>query len=162
MILSVDPDSDLPVGAQLRDQIGLLIRSGSLADGARLPAIRHLAADLGLARGTVAKVYEQLARDGLIRSSGRQGTVVAPNRGGSLPRGEAATRLHDAAWRLAVLARQLGLGESAAAAALVAAQRELDRLDAPGTDSGRAPDGQADHSSGLVAAEHQPKPPGAR
>jgi DNA-binding transcriptional regulator YhcF (GntR family) len=129
VILSIDPGSDLPVGAQLRDQLGLLIRSGALPEGARLPAIRHLAADLGLARGTVAKVYEQLARDGLIRSSGRHGTTVVPGQDTGTPGPEAAARLQDSAWRLAVLARQLGIGLAGASAALEQADQRLNQVD---------------------------------
>ena len=76
MIVSVDPASPVPLFEQLRSQIELLIVCGQLPVGSQLPAIRHLATDLGLARGTVAKVYESLARDGLVEASGRNGTVV--------------------------------------------------------------------------------------
>ncbi|MDR1441515.1 MAG: GntR family transcriptional regulator [Bifidobacteriaceae bacterium] len=131
MILRVDPASDLPLGAQLKDQISLLIRSGELPSGARLPAIRHLATDLGLARGTVAKAYEQLAQDGLVKSGGRHGTVVGPVKTGRVSQGEATERLQDAAWRLTLLAHQLGVGQPGAQAALDAANDQLQRLGDP-------------------------------
>jgi DNA-binding transcriptional regulator YhcF (GntR family) len=74
----VDPGAALPVFEQLRSQIERLIVSGQMPEGARLPAIRHLATDLGIAPGTVARVYDELARAGLVVSARRRGTVVAP------------------------------------------------------------------------------------
>ncbi|MDO8106348.1 GntR family transcriptional regulator [Isoptericola sp. b441] len=106
MIVQVDPGSPVPVFEQLRAQIERLIVSGQLAVGSTLPPIRHLATDLGLARGTVNKVYEALARDGLVQTAGRHGTVV---RGGSgRVRPPARTDLDAAADTLALVARQLG------------------------------------------------------
>ena len=120
MIVHVDAASPVPVFEQLRAQIERLIVSGQLATGATLPPIRHLATDLGIARGTVIKVYEQLARDGLVRTAGRHGTVVQPAAGRSGPR---RSDLADAADALALVVRQLGLADDAAHHALDAALR---------------------------------------
>ena len=60
--------------AALRDAI----RSGRLAEGARLPSSRTLAADLGIARNTVAEVYTQLTAEGWLTARGGSGTTVAP------------------------------------------------------------------------------------
>ncbi len=76
--LSVDPGSPVPVFEQVRAQLASLIEAGSLAPGERLPAIRQLAADLGLAAGTVARVYRELEQAGLVASRVRSGTVVSP------------------------------------------------------------------------------------
>ncbi len=120
MIVHVDAASPVPVFEQLRAQIERLIVSGQLAAGATLPPIRHLATDLGIARGTVNKVYEQLARDGLVRTAGRHGTVVQPAaRRSALDRSD----LVDAADALALVVRQLGLADDAAHRALDAALR---------------------------------------
>ena len=119
MIVSLDPASAMPLFEQLRDQITRLIISGELPVGTQLPAIRHLATDLGLARGTVAKVYETLARDGLVTSAGRAGTVVAPAT--EHARNVGRTDLAQAAERVALIARQLGLGPDEAHAAVRAA-----------------------------------------
>src|SRR5690606_28642562 len=75
-IVSVDPGSPVPGFEQPRSQIERLILAGQLREGTPLPPIRHLATDLGLARGTVNRAYELLARDGWVRSAGRRGTVV--------------------------------------------------------------------------------------
>ena len=81
MIVHVDPASPVPVFEQLRGQIERLVVTGILAPGAALPTIRDLATDLGLARGTVARVYDELARDGLVETRGRHGTrVLGPGR----------------------------------------------------------------------------------
>jgi len=63
--------------AALRDAI----RSGRLAEGARLPSSRALAADLGIARNTVAEVYTQLTVEGWLTARGGSGTTVAPRPG---------------------------------------------------------------------------------
>jgi DNA-binding transcriptional regulator YhcF (GntR family) len=76
MHLHVDTASPVPPYEQLRAQLHALIASGTLADGARLPPIRQLAGDLGLATNTVGRTYHELERDGLVRTNGRHGTLV--------------------------------------------------------------------------------------
>ncbi|GIG30364.1 GntR family transcriptional regulator [Cellulomonas marina] len=125
MIVRVDPDLPLPVSEQLRAQIERLIVSGQLAPGTALPPIRHLAADLDLARGTVGKVYEVLARDGWVRAAGRHGTVVQAPPAGTAPAGVSDRDLAAAADRLAVVVRQLGLPDAHAHDAVEAALRRL-------------------------------------
>jgi GntR family transcriptional regulator / MocR family aminotransferase len=67
----------LRLEAALRESI----RSGRLAEGARLPSSRTLAADLGIARNTVAEVYTQLTAEGWLTARSGSGTTVAPLRG---------------------------------------------------------------------------------
>jgi GntR family transcriptional regulator/MocR family aminotransferase len=64
-------------GRHLGDSIREAIREGRLAAGTRLPAIRTLAGDLGIARSTVSEVYGQLAAEGWIESRTGSGTWVA-------------------------------------------------------------------------------------
>ncbi|WP_233159399.1 PLP-dependent aminotransferase family protein [Pseudonocardia sp. MH-G8] len=52
------------------------VRSGRLAPGTRLPGTRSLAADLGLARGTVVQVFDQLVAEGWLVGVAGSGTVV--------------------------------------------------------------------------------------
>ena len=120
MIVHVDASSPVPVFEQLRAQIERLIVSGQLAAGATLPPIRHLATDLGIARGTVNKVYEQLSREGLVRTAGRHGTVVQE---AARRTGLGASDLVNAADALALVARQLGIDDAAARRALDSALR---------------------------------------
>lgn len=123
MIVHVDPSSAVPVFEQLRVQIERLIASGQLLPGSRLPAIRDLANDLGLARGTVNKVYDLLARDGLVATSGRRGTVVLD----PPPTTTTDTDLDHAADAVALVALQLGRDRAAAQAALEAAFDRAER-----------------------------------
>lgn len=120
-MVRVDPDSPVPVFEQLRTQVERLIVTGQLQPGSHLPPIRHLATDLGLARGTVNKVYELLARDGWVRSAGRHGTVVQT----PPPDVTDPQALPAAAEKLALVARQLGLDDDRAHAALTQALGRL-------------------------------------
>jgi GntR family transcriptional regulator len=76
VIIRLEATSAVPPYAQLQEQITTMIRSGVLAPGARLPTIRHLAGDLGVAPGTVARAYRELEAEGLVQARGRHGTVV--------------------------------------------------------------------------------------
>jgi GntR family transcriptional regulator len=76
VILELDSRSPVPPYEQLRQQITALVLGGSLAPGDRLPAIRQLANDLGIAGGTVARAYRELESDGVVVTRGRHGTVI--------------------------------------------------------------------------------------
>lgn len=75
-LVTVDPDSPMPPYEQLRHQLELQIRSGVLAPGQRLPTVRQLANDLGLAKNTVARAFAELERGGFVMGAGRRGTIV--------------------------------------------------------------------------------------
>lgn len=77
MLLTVEPDGDVPIYQQLRDQIVVAVAAGVLAPGDSLPTTRQLAADLGINMHTVNKAYDQLRREGLVRLGRRTGAVVA-------------------------------------------------------------------------------------
>jgi GntR family transcriptional regulator len=76
VIIRLDPSSAVPPYEQLRAQIAEMIASGVLEKGDRLPPIRQLAGDLGIAEGTVARAYRELDRDGWIDSRRRHGSFV--------------------------------------------------------------------------------------
>lgn len=113
MILEIDPQSAVPPYEQLRQQVLALVVGGALGKGARLPSIRQLANDLGLAGGTVARAYRELESDGVVTTHGRHGTIVAGPPHGATPSPE----LLAAARRFAAEALQAGadLGEAVAA-----------------------------------------------
>ena len=73
--------SKTPLYEQIKGQIIGLIASGELPVQCRLPPIRQLAGDLGLAANTVARAYRELEVDGFVRSTGRRGTGAPWHRG---------------------------------------------------------------------------------
>lgn len=77
LVLILDPGSSVPPYEQLRSTVAGQIADGTLVAGTRLPTVRALAADLGLAVNTVAKAYRALESDGVIETRGRAGTFVA-------------------------------------------------------------------------------------
>jgi len=116
-LLTLDPDSPVPPFEQVRVQLAAGINSGSLEQSVRLPTVRELAADLGLAANTVAKAYRQLELAGLIETRGRHGTFVA---GAPTAKKALAMRAaHDFMRRM----RELGIGNAEALAIL---NREID------------------------------------
>lgn len=123
MILSVDPGRALPVYEQVREQIRRMVAAGTLAPGTRLPTIRQLAADLGLAKGTIERAYELLEGDDVIERHGRNGTYVSST--ALAPTADVAADLAVAAEQFVVAARQVGADEAEAVAALRLAWRSL-------------------------------------
>jgi GntR family transcriptional regulator / MocR family aminotransferase len=77
MDLALQLDPSLPRGRALEAELRDAIRTRRLAVGQRLPSTRALAGDLGIARGTVVAVYEQLAAEGWLEARQGAGTRVA-------------------------------------------------------------------------------------
>ncbi|MGW7411874.1 GntR family transcriptional regulator [Streptomyces sp. NPDC054863] len=113
----VDFDDAIAPYEQLRVQVSEQARSGKLPVGYKLPTVRGLAADLGLAANTVAKAYRALEADGVIETRGRNGTFVAA--AGDAAEREAASAARSYAERV----RRLGLSRAAAIAAAEEAVR---------------------------------------
>ncbi len=110
MDIAVDPTSGVPPYEQLRSGVARQAADGSLAAGTRLPTVRALAAELGLAANTVARAYKELEADGVVETLGRRGTFVLSREiGGS--REEARS----AAASYVSVARRLGLTREEAA-----------------------------------------------
>lgn len=95
MMLRIDPASPDAPFAQIRAQLIAQITAGTLEPGDRLPTVRRLAGDLGIAPNTVARAYRELEADGLIVGRGRSGTFVTD------PAAERAGGDHAAAARAA-------------------------------------------------------------
>lgn len=74
--ISVDLEAATAPYEQIRSQIASLINLGELTAGSKLPTVRALATDLGVAAGTVARAYKELEAEGLISSRRRAGTIV--------------------------------------------------------------------------------------
>lgn len=71
-------DSERPEGAavQLHDAVAKAVGDGVLVPGTRLPSVRALAEQLGIATNTVAKAFKSLEAAGIVSTHGRHGTRV--------------------------------------------------------------------------------------
>jgi GntR family transcriptional regulator len=78
--IEIEKRSAVPIYAQLRDQIRLLVLRGALAPGDSMPTVRALAVDLGVNANTVARVYRDLQTEGVLRLERGVGTFVADRR----------------------------------------------------------------------------------
>lgn len=104
--LRIDGASTTSPYEQVRTQIAAAVNDGSLPAGTKLPTVRRLATDLGLAANTVARAYRELEADGVLLTEGRRGTFVASRAvSGSRPVPEARA----AAQTYATMARRAGL-----------------------------------------------------
>ena len=77
MNFQIESDSKVPIYIQLEDQIRSMIAAGQLQPGDQLPTIRELAANLRVNYNTIARVYLDLDRDGIISTQRGRGTFVA-------------------------------------------------------------------------------------
>lgn len=75
-MISVDPASGVPPYEQIRAGIAAQAADGRLPAGTRLPPVRALAEELGVAVNTVARAYRELERAGLVDTRGRNGSFV--------------------------------------------------------------------------------------
>jgi GntR family transcriptional regulator len=76
---SVDPHGGAPLYQQLTEQIKRAIAIGALSPGERLPTVKGLALDLKLNPNTVARVYRDLEREGVIATAPGRGSFVSQN-----------------------------------------------------------------------------------
>ena len=107
--IRVDPTSRIPPFEQVRGQLSLMVASGRLLPGQRLPPIRQLAADLGLAKGTVARAYRELEVAGIAVGRGRAGTFVSAEPPVAYSVVERRERLAEAAARYAAEVNQINV-----------------------------------------------------
>jgi DNA-binding transcriptional regulator YhcF (GntR family) len=76
-VIVIDPASAVPPFEQIRAQLARQIQDRTLTVGTRLPTIRRLAADLGLAANTVGRAYRELEEAGLIETRRAAGSFVS-------------------------------------------------------------------------------------
>lgn len=74
--VTLDMQAATPPYEQVRTQLAGHIRTGTLRAGDKLPVVRALAADLGVATNTIARAYRELEAGGLVTTRRRVGTIV--------------------------------------------------------------------------------------
>lgn len=115
MIVRLEPASKTPPYEQVKVEITRQIRDGSLPVGTKLPTVRALAAELGIAPNTIARAYRELEEAGLLETRGRAGTFVGASGD------DTRQRARDAASAYAEQVRALGLPRDEALAIVRAA-----------------------------------------
>lgn len=79
LALRLDPSLAQPIYRQIYERFKEAIARGSLRPGERVPPVRGLAGELGVARGTVELAYQLLSSEGYLQTRGPAGTVVSPH-----------------------------------------------------------------------------------
>ena len=93
-LLALDPRDRTPIYAQLEQGIRAAIATGRLAAGAQLPTVRQLAVDLRINANTVARVYGELERAGVIETRRGVGSFISATPAQAQPRRDRERRLN--------------------------------------------------------------------
>lgn len=75
MLITLNPDVDVPVFQQIHDEIVLAIARGQLFAGDKLDPVRQVAADIGINPATVKHAYDLLVADGLVETAAQEQQV---------------------------------------------------------------------------------------
>ncbi len=110
MEFSINPSSRLPICRQLTQQIREAVARGKLRADERLPSVRELSRSVVVNPNTVARVYSDLEREGILNTRPGLGVFVAQP-GNDLSRKVRKERLNDAANRFLTEAVHLGFSE---------------------------------------------------
>ena len=108
-IVTVDARDATPIYAQLDRALRAAIATGRLGSGDQLPTVRQLAVELRINANTVARVYAELERAGVIETRRGVGSFVrAAGRADARPAEETARRLRAFVTRVLADADQAG------------------------------------------------------
>ena len=107
-MIDLDPASGAPPYEQIRSQVTAQVAGGELSPGDRMPTVRALAEELGIAANTVARAYRELEQSGVIETRGRRGSFVTGD--------QVARQAKQAAADYLARARALGLSPAEALA----------------------------------------------
>ena len=91
--LSIDPRDATPIYAQIEHGLRAAIATGRLQTGEQLPTVRQLAVELSVNANTVARVYAELERAGVLETRRGVGSFVSAGRAEARPAGEKARKL---------------------------------------------------------------------
>lgn len=76
MKIIISNQSELPIYAQIKEQIKEQILNGQISEGTVLPSIRSLAKDVGVSVITTTRAYNDLEKEGFISTMQGRGSVV--------------------------------------------------------------------------------------
>lgn len=99
-LVRLDPADHAPIYAQIERALRAAVATGRLAKGAQLPTVRQLAVELKVNANTVAKVYSELEREGLVETRRGVGTFIGESSQASLRHRSNKQALRDLAGRV--------------------------------------------------------------
>ena len=84
-VYQINTDLDVPIYRQLVDSIHAAVKKGELPAGHQMPTVQVLTEELGIARGTVKRAYDELEHLGIVEKVQGRGTFVCyqPSNSGS-------------------------------------------------------------------------------
>ena len=109
-VFQIDTQDPMPIHAQLDRAIQFAILTGRLRVGDQLPTVRQLAVDLKINANTVAKVYGELERRGVLESRRGIGTFVREQISSAEQVASRKRRMRQLADRFLFDAAELGFG----------------------------------------------------
>lgn len=117
-MLTLDPRDPTPIYAQLERGLRAAVATGRLRAGDQLPTVRELAVQLRVNANTVARVYSELERAGVIATKRGVGSFVSASPAQAYPKREHDRRLRAFATRVLADADAAGFGVDELVAAL--------------------------------------------
>jgi GntR family transcriptional regulator len=117
-LVAVDPRDATPIYAQLQRGLRAAIATGRLRPGDQLPTVRQLAVDLKVNANTVARVYVELERAGVIETKRGVGSFIAATPSQAQPPQERQRRIQAFVTRVLHDADAAGLSLTEVIAAL--------------------------------------------
>ena len=126
-MFAIEKNRGNPVYLQIQSQLERLIAAGSLVPGAALPSVRTLAAQLRINPNTVVRAYRELEIIGLVETRQGEGSYVTADAAGLA---RASALIEKRAHEYVRDARQLGLSQTEAIAAIKVAWRRGDAAEA--------------------------------
>jgi GntR family transcriptional regulator len=108
VLVAIDPRDRTPIYAQIEQGLRAAIAAGRLGVGDQLPTVRQLAVELKVNANTVARVYADLERSGVLETRRGVGSFVAAGRDEARPARERARRLRAFVTRVLADAERAG------------------------------------------------------
>ena len=110
MRIIISNQSELPIYAQIKEQLKEQILNGQIPEGSTLPSIRQLAKEVGVSVITTTRAYSDLEAEGFIATMQGKGSVVL-SKDNSMVREQYLMRIEEGLSTAIETARVMGLPE---------------------------------------------------
>lgn len=110
MKIIISNQSELPIYAQIREQLKEQILNGRIPEGSTLPSIRQLAKEVGVSVITTTRAYNDLEAEGFIASMQGKGSVVLST-DNNLLKEQSLMRIEEGLTTAIETARTMGMSE---------------------------------------------------